>query len=151
MIMQLFKEQPAPSTEDVFHQTLVNIILTSQWASQRIKEALLPYHITQQQYNVLGILKRHYPSPCTINLLRSHILDKMSDTSRIIDRLIQKGYVSKNANSTDKRAVDILLSERGLGLLKKLEKEINLIKIIDSKLSLEETEQLNTLLNKFRI
>lgn len=148
--MELQKEIKNSKFENVFQQALVNVFFTYHWSSQKVKETLSPYDITQQQFNVLRILRGQHPTPCTINLLKSRILDKMSDTSRIVDRLVQKEYVRKNINEDDKRALDIVISEKGLKLLKKLDIEIDFSSFIRNNLSEEEAIKLNLLLDKFR-
>lgn len=148
--MQLQKEIKAKKFENIFQQALVNVIYTYHWSSQQVKEVLTPFDITQQQYNVLRILRGQYPSPCTVNLIKSRILDKMSDTSRIVDRLIQKGFVEKTINNYDKRAVDIIISDKGLSLLKKMDKDVDFSKFIAPNITTEEAEQLNFLLDKMR-
>lgn len=149
-MVQLQKEVKAAKFENIFQQALVNVIFTYHWSTQNVKEALSPFDITQQQYNVLRILRGQYPSPATVNLIKNRILDKMSDTSRIVDRLIQKGYVEKSVNNYDKRAVDIIISDKGLSLLKKMDKEIDFSSFIAPNLTQEEAEQLNVLLDKMR-
>jgi DNA-binding MarR family transcriptional regulator len=149
-MMQLKKQIKVPKFENEYQQTLANIFFTYHWENQKIKELLAPYEITQQQYNVLRILKNRYPSPSTINLIKSLTLDKMSDTSRIVERLIQKGFVDKTENSYDKRAVDIIIADKGLALLKKMDKSIDFSKLISSNITSEEAVQLNTLLEKLR-
>ena len=147
---QLQKEIQATKFENIFQQSLVNVIYTYHWNIQQVKQALKPFDITPQQFNVLRILRGQYPSPATVNLIKSRILDKMSDTSRIVDRLIQKDYVEKSANNHDKRAVDVIISNKGLALLKKLDKEIDLSAFISPNLTIEEATQLNFLLDKMR-
>lgn len=147
---QLQKEILASKFENVFQQSLVNVIYTYHWNIQQVKNALKPFDITAQQYNVLRILRGQYPSPATVNLIKARILDKMSDTSRIIDRLIQKGYVKKTTNNNDKRAVDVIIKEKGLTLLKKLDKEVDFSTFISPNLTSEEATQLNFLLDKMR-
>lgn len=147
---QLQKEILASKFENVFQQSLVNIIYTYHWNMQQVKEVLKPFDITAQQYNVLRILRGQYPSPATVNLIKSRILDKMSDTSRIIDRLIQKGFVKKTINSQDKRAVDVIINDKGLSLLKKLDQEVDFSKFISPNLTAAEATQLNLLLDKMR-
>jgi DNA-binding MarR family transcriptional regulator len=144
------KENKTPKVENIFQQALVNIILTYHWSSQRIKDLLAPYDITQQQFNVLRILRAQYPSPSTINLIKSRILDKMTDTSRIVDRLIYKGYLEKSANSYDKRAVDIIITDKGLALLKKMDKEVEFASLLSPNLTAKEAKQLSLLLDKMR-
>jgi DNA-binding MarR family transcriptional regulator len=136
--------------ENIHEQTVVNVIFTYHWSNQKIKEALNPYQITPQQYNVLRILKSQYPSPCTINLIRARILDKMSDTSRIVDRLLQKGLIEKKVNAYDRRAVDIVIADSGLALLKKVSKEVSYTNIVSDSLTEEEAKELNRLLDKLR-
>lgn len=149
-MVRLQKEVKASKFENIFQQVLVNVIFTYHWSTQNVKEVLEPFGITQQQYNVLRILRGQYPSPATVTLIKSRILVKMSDTSRIVHRLIQKGYVEKSINNCDKRAVDIIISDRGLSLLKKMDKDIDFSKFIIPNITQEEAEQLNILLNKMR-
>jgi DNA-binding MarR family transcriptional regulator len=78
------------------------------------------------------------------------MLDKMSDASRIVDRLVQKDLVFKKANGSDKRAVDILISTKGLELLDQMDKEVSISGIISSNLTEHEAAQLNVLLDKMR-
>lgn len=147
---QLQKEIKASKFENVFQQSLVNVIYTYHWNIQHVKEVLKPFDITSQQYNVLRILRGQFPNPATVNLIKSRILDKMSDTSRIVDRLIQKGYVEKSTNNQDKRAVDVIINEKGLSLLNKLDKEVDFSTFISPNLTAEEAVQLNFLLDKMR-
>lgn len=149
-MVQLQKEVKTAKFENIFQQALVNVMFTYHWSTQNVKEALAPFDITHQQFNVLRILRGQYPSPATVNLIKNRILDKMSDTSRIVDRLIQKGYVEKTINSYDKRAVDIIITTKGLALLKKMDKEIDFSSFIATNLTVEEAEQLNILLDKMR-
>jgi DNA-binding MarR family transcriptional regulator len=83
-------------------------------------------------------------------MIKERMLDKMSDASRITDRLIQKGLITRCTNKTDRRAVDIMISEKGLSLLKKLDSDMSAADIIKDNLSEAEAKQLNTLLDKFR-
>jgi DNA-binding MarR family transcriptional regulator len=149
-MVQLQKEVKTSKFENVFQQALVNVIFTYHWSNQKVKDILTPYDITTQQYNVLRILRGQYPSPATVNLIKNRILDKMSDTSRIVDRLIQKGFAEKSVNSYDKRAVDIIISDKGLALLKKMDKEIDFSQFIAPNITAGEAEQLNMLLDKMR-
>lgn len=148
--MQLQKEVKTTKFENTHQQALVNIIYTYSWVSQRVKEILTPYGITQQQYNVLRILRGQYPSPSTIGLIKNRILDKMSDTSRIVDRLVEKGYLEKTTNLRDKRAVDIVITDKALTLLRKLDKEVDFSALITQNITDDESKQLNILLDKFR-
>ncbi|WP_285057251.1 MarR family winged helix-turn-helix transcriptional regulator [Pedobacter ginsengisoli] len=148
--MQLQKETYTTQFESEHQQAIVNVLYTYSWCIDRLKQIIVPYEITTQQFNILRILRGQHPRPSTINLLRSRMLDKMSDASRIVDRLVQKGLVFKKANGSDKRAVDILISAKGLGLLDQMDKEVNISGIISSNLTEHEAAQLNVLLDKMR-
>lgn len=148
--MELQKEVRSSKFENVFQQALVNVFFTFHWSNQKVKEMLKPHNITQQQYNVLRILRGQHPEPCTLNLIKSRILDKVSDTSRIVDRLLQKGYIVKNVNGGDKRALDIMISQKGLELLKHLDCEVDFSTFIRPNMTEQEAMQLNVLLDKYR-
>ena len=98
----------------------INLIYTANWLNEKISTLLLRYDITQQQYNILRIL-RGSDVPLSTLQIRERMLDKMSDTSRIVDRLISKDLVQKNACLADKRLVDIILTEKGLSLINELD------------------------------
>jgi DNA-binding MarR family transcriptional regulator len=148
--MQLQKETYTAQFESEHQQAIVNVLYTYTWCIDQLKKVIVPYDITTQQFNILRILRGQYPEPSTINLLRSRMLDKMSDASRIVDRLVQKGLVFKKANGADKRAVDIVISDKGLDLLKIMDKEVSISNIVSSNLTPEEAGQLNLLLDKMR-
>lgn len=148
--MNLQKETKTKKFENIFQQSIVNVMFTYNWCNERVKQAVLPYDITAQQFNVLRILRGQYPNASTINLIKERMLDKMSDASRIVDRLKQKELVIKETNGTDRRAVDIMISDKGLSLLKKMDKSISLAAIVEPNLTSTEAEQLNVLLDKLR-
>ena len=148
--MQLQKETLTTRFESIHHQAIVNVWHTSNWCTERLKQTIVPFEVTTQQFNILRILRGQNPNPATINLLKSRMLDKMSDTSRIVDRLVQKGLVVKESNAVDKRAVDIKISDKGLELLELMDQEVSLSVIISSNLTEQEAITLNDLLDKMR-
>jgi len=132
------------------HQrAVVNLIYTSNWLRDHMKAVLKPYGITNQQYNVLRILKGA-KEPLSTSIIRERLLDKMADTSRLVDRLAQKGYVSKNQCPNDKRLVDIQLSKAGGELLKVVNKHVKSNNDVVLNLTQKEADQLSYLLDKAR-
>jgi DNA-binding MarR family transcriptional regulator len=127
----------------------INLIFTANWLNEKVGKILSTEKITQQQYNILRIL-RGSEAPLSTLKIRERMLDKMSDTSRIVDRLIAKELVEKSACQSDKRLVDITLSKKGWQLLEKLDQfdhQIDsLLKGIDEK----EANTLNQILDKLR-
>src|SRR5687767_14075837 len=106
-----------------YQKAVVNLIYTSNWMRERTSGIIEAEGITPQQFNILRILRGSHPMPLSTLQIRERMLDKMSDTSRIVDRLIAKGLVKKTTCSKDKRLVDVVITEKGQKLLKKIDAE----------------------------
>ncbi|MCB0503954.1 MAG: MarR family transcriptional regulator [Cyclobacteriaceae bacterium] len=129
----------------------VNLIYTSNWVQERQKSYFSKFGITQQQYNALRILRGNYPKPYSTSDIRERMLDKMSDASRIVERLVKKDLVVRKINKKDKRLVDVTISDSGLDLLEKIDKTIeNFVQRPFSNLTEKEQEILDSLLDKVR-
>lgn len=129
---------------------IVNLLLTGSWISFKSYEMLKPFQLTTQQYNVLRILRGQYPDPATINLLIDRMMDKMSNASRIVDRLEKKKLVERKLKAEDRRCVDVMITDKGIKLLEKIgerekDYENNLF-----NLTAKEAKVLNGLLDKLR-
>lgn len=148
--MELEKEIASTKFESNHHKAVINLLYTYGWVTNLLRKQFDKYQLTMQQYNILRILRGQYPQPATINLLKERMLDKMSDASRIVERLVQKGLVSRCTNERDRRAVDIMINEKGLEVLKTLDLELNINNILKNNLNDEEAIQLNILLDKMR-
>lgn len=131
------------------HKALVNILYTYGWELERIQKILSKENITHQQFNILRILRGSYPTPLSTLQIRERMLDKMSDTSRIVDRLILKEMATKAVSTRDKRLVDVIITEKGLDLLKRID-EVDIVSQIMTNVSEEEAEKLSNLLDKMR-
>ncbi|MFY7880016.1 MAG: MarR family winged helix-turn-helix transcriptional regulator [Lacibacter sp.] len=131
------------------HKSVVNLILTGNWVNEQMKKLIASTGITTQQYNILRILQGS-AKPLTILQIRERMLDKMSDTSRLVDRLIQKELVVKKVNKIDKRLVDIYISAKGKRFLSSLEKIASSIDDIARNLNQKEARLLNQLLDKVK-
>jgi DNA-binding MarR family transcriptional regulator len=144
--------------KDINHQhfqseaqkAMINLMYTHSWVTERIKEILAEESITMQQFNILRILRGSDPMPLSTLSIRERMLDKMSDTSRIVDRLLAKGLVDKKTCATDKRLVDVYITSEGKKLLEKLDNKSDAMNAIASKLSDSELEKLNELLDLLR-
>ncbi len=132
------------------HKAMINIMFTYGWILERIKMFLEKEDITHQQYNILRILRGSAPDPLSTLQIRERMIDKMSDTSRIVDRLIVKELVKKTTCPKDKRLVDVIITEKGQKLLKKLDAESDQMDQIMNQLTEKEGETLNLLLDKLR-
>ena len=133
------------------HQRVyINLFYTYGWLMEKIKQILGASDITPQQFNILRILRGSHPTPLSTLQIRERLLDKMSDTSRIVDRLLIKKLVVKKSNRLDKRLVDISITEQGLSLLLMLDERDKEMDSIVNNLSKEEAIQLSILLDKIR-
>jgi DNA-binding MarR family transcriptional regulator len=137
---------------NTYHKGLINLIYTAKQVSYKFVQSLKKHNITEQQYNVLRILRGFQAEgPLTIGFIKERMLDKHSDMSRIIDRLYEKGWVTREENPDDRRQKSIKITEKGLALLNEMyhcEKESD--KLL-SNLSPEEVAELNRLLDKIRM
>lgn len=147
--MKIEDEIKQPVFNDVFQKGLVNILYTAGWLGQRNALILKEYGITNPQFNVLRILRGQHPKPATVNLLIERMLDKTSNASRIVDKLELKKLVTRTVCPSNRRAVDIRITEAGLALLKEqdivLAREPHLRNLTEA-----EAIQLNDLLDKIR-
>ena len=148
--MEIGKEINSNKFENNHQKSIVNLIYTYGWITNLLKQQLKRYDITLQQYNVLRILRGQRPNPATINLIKERMLDKMSDASRIVDRLVQKELVDRTVNINDRRAVDILITNKGLDILSKLDGELLFDQILNEDFSNTDAGILSDLLDKMR-
>jgi DNA-binding MarR family transcriptional regulator len=132
-----------------FQKAGINIIYTFNWIGEKMKGVFDEHGLTSQQFNILRIL-RGAGKPLSTLQIRQRMLDKMSDTSRIVDRLILKGLVKKTICKTDKRLVDILITDKGKKLLTKLDEHQDELDGVMSNLTEAEAVTLNILLDKIR-
>jgi len=133
-----------------WQKATVNLIYTHNWVNGKFKKFLKSYGITHQQFNVLRILRGQFPEPISTSIIRKRMLDKMSDASRIVDRLCKKGLVERQTCPTDKRLVDVIINEEGLKLLSEIDMHQDKIDIAKNGLTEEEAALLSDLLDKMR-
>ncbi|MFL9482047.1 MarR family winged helix-turn-helix transcriptional regulator [Chitinophagaceae bacterium LWZ2-11] len=133
-----------------YQKAAINLIFSSGFLQERIKDFLEPFDITEQQFNILRILRGNNCCPLSTLQIRERMLDKMSDTSRMVDRLIKKELVEKKPCSADKRLVDVTISTKGLELLATIDEKEEEFDSFLNNLTLEEAHTLNNLLDKMR-
>lgn len=134
-----------------YHRVLVNLIYTSNWVSNSQTQLLKPFKLTLQQYNVLRILRGQYPSPIKVADITERMLDKMSNASRLVDKVVAKKLVVRTECPSDRRAVDVIITDKGLELLTKLDVlQTEWADLQRSKLSEEDATSLSHLLDHLR-
>jgi DNA-binding MarR family transcriptional regulator len=138
------------SFRNEFQKMGINLLFTANWLNEQIGKILSEEGVTQQQYNILRIL-RGSATPLSTLKIRERMLDKMSDTSRIVDRLIAKELVVKNTCEKDKRLVDITLSPKGLDLVDQLDQFNDRIDALLKGINASEAATMNQILDKIRM
>ncbi|MEA5459775.1 MarR family transcriptional regulator [Arcicella sp. LKC2W] len=148
--MSIEKDIQQNSFKSTYSKAVINIFYTNNWLTSLQMEIFKPFDLTPQQYNVLRILRGQYPEPITVIAIIERMLDKMSNASRLVDKLLAKELVIRKICPNDRRAVDVIITQKGLDLLAELD-------VLQQKweqqlhgLSECEANQLSFLLDKLR-
>jgi DNA-binding MarR family transcriptional regulator len=149
--MEIEKEirQQSPFSSE-YEKMVVNILFTSGWLDGINNGRLKPFGITTQQYNILRILRGQHPKPATVNMLIERMLDKSSNASRLVEKLRIKGYVSRSSSESDKRAVNVHITDKGLQMLNKIGESQKEFEKQFQTLTKTEAAQLSAMLDKLR-
>jgi DNA-binding MarR family transcriptional regulator len=148
--MKLEEEIAQRGFRDDFHKAGINLIHTYNWLTYQSEKHFKLHDITHQQFNVLRILRGQYPEKCNLKLVRSRMLDRMSDVSRIVEKLCKRGLIDRTECPADRRNVDLLITDSGLHLLQQMDYLDAEFSRIFSSLSQVEVQHLNSLLDKLR-
>lgn len=128
----------------------LNIIFTANWLEEITRTFLKPYDISSEQYNVLRILKGQHPKAYALQEIRDRMLNRWSNVSRLVEKLRQKGYLIRQPMKSNRRKVEIRITDEGLQFLEKLESLPIAGDAYEQALSDEQARQLSTLLDQFR-
>lgn len=148
IILNIAEEIQQKSFKSEHEKAFINLLFTASWISSKQIKFFKPFGLSPQQYNVLRILKGQYPNSINVSDVQSRMLDKMSNASRLIDKLLSRELVSREMCDNDRRRMDILITQKGLAVLKDIDAQKNIINIccVDE----DEAKILNELLDKFR-
>jgi DNA-binding MarR family transcriptional regulator len=133
-----------------YHRMVVNIMFTGNWVQKELSAQLRPFGLSLQQHNVLSILRGQHPNPSTLGLIQERMLDRMSNATRLVDKLVEKGLVDRCQCPENRRKVDIVITGAGLDLLQQTDALIRQIPGRYAHLSVEEAAVLSKLLDKVR-
>ncbi len=148
--MKIQEQLTEGNFENEQHRLRVNLLYSSYWLGDRISDFLKPHDITQQQFNILNILRSQHPNPVSTKDLREQMVINNSDTSRLLDRLIEKDLAWKRPCPHDGRLIQAFISDNGQKLLSLIDSDISNLDAVMDNLSEKETHVLNQLLNKMR-
>jgi len=133
-----------------YQKLVLNLMFTGSWVNALSVRGLKPFGLSPQQYNILRILRGQHPQVATIQLIKDRMLDKMSNVSRLVEKLRMKRMVERQTCSNDRRAVDVVITDKGLKLLAELDELEADWHAQLGALDEREAEQLNDLLDKLR-
>jgi len=134
-----------------YHRGIINLTYTLNQLNYQFLQFLKKHNVTQQQYNVLKVLRGfRSEAPVSIGFIKDRMLDKNSDVSRIVDKLYERGLVTRCEKSTDRRQKDVDISDKGLELLAAMDECEKKVDTLLSNLTEDEVKQLNNLLDKIR-
>lgn len=147
--MRIEEEIKQTRFRNIHQKAVINLIYTANWLQNKQLGFFKSFGITPHQFNILRILKGQHPNTISATEIKSRMLDKNSDVSRLLDRMEQKELIVKKTCPSDKRASDVFITNEGLQLLKSIDTEQ---KKLDNVLSLsdEEASRLSDLLDKAR-
>lgn len=136
--------------KDPYNKVFVNLLYTHSYLVTAQNSILKPYDLSLEQYNVLRILKGQKGVPTTVSSIQDRMLNKMSNASRLVEKLKNKEMVIRRECPKDRRQVDILITEKGLDVLASLAEQLASFNTNVINLSVEEVETMNELLDKLR-
>ena len=147
--MKIEEEIKQQKFRSAHQKAVINLLYTASWLQSKQQDFFKPFGITAQQFNILRILKGQHPKSISATEIKIRMLDKNSDVSRLLDRLLTKNLISKKTCPNDKRATDVSITQAGLDLLKTLENDQNELDGV-LRLDQEDAAHLSELLDKCR-
>lgn len=133
------------------HKIILNIMYTQNLISETFNEILKPYEISEEQYNVLRILRGQKGNPANMSMIQERMIARTSNTTRLVDKLLLKEYVTRKVCPENRRKIEVLITQKGLDILKQLDpKLLEHNRSLSKNLNDDEQQQLNTLLEKYR-
>lgn len=149
--MKLEEELKQTRFKDEYQRAMLNIIFTGSWLEVGTSHVLKQYDLSSQQFNVLRILRGSYPKPLNLLDIQERMMDRMSNATRLVEKLRQKSLLTRKQCDSNRRKVEIEITEKGLALLKELDPVMEKShKELTKKLTKEEANILNELLDKLR-
>ena len=132
--------------------TVVGLLKASSKAEDLLAKVLKPYEISLQQFNVLRILRGRKEKPANLSTIQKRMVHKNSNTTRLIDKLIEKFLVERKTCEENRRKIELIITLKGKSMLSELDLVIEKAETeILKPLDLEEQKSLRKLLNKINL
>lgn len=149
-LMSIEKDTKQKRSKNPYNQVTGNLLFTTRWILNKHAKILKPFNLTEQQYNVLKILRERHPEAASVKFILNGMVDQMSNASRLVDKLATKGLIQRAKSLDDFRSVDIFLNEKGFALMDELALVMNDYENSSCGLTESEVELFNSLLLKLR-
>ncbi|WP_413997796.1 MarR family winged helix-turn-helix transcriptional regulator [Flavobacterium sp. W1B] len=149
--MKIEDEIKSTVSLNISKKIILNVLYTQNVITEKFNEILKPFDISSEQYNVLRILRGQKGNPANMCMIQERMLAKTSNTTRLVDKLLLKNLVTRNVCPENRRKIEVLITQKGIEILTEIDpKVIEHENLFSRKLSAEELEQLNILLEKYR-
>ncbi len=148
--VEIEKEIQQRQFSNEFTKALINVMFTSSWFNHQMLQVLKPYGLSHEQFNILKILRGQSPNPATIKQIAERMIHRDTNVSRMVQKLHSRGLVRRYSCESDRRAVDIYITEPGLDLLRDCSKRVARLILELKSLNEGEALALNNLLDKMR-
>ena len=148
--MSIEKDIKQEKFNSEFEKVAINILFTGSWLYNLNAARLKKFEITPEQFNVLRILRGNYPKAMMLADITCRMIDKNSNATRLVEKLRLKGLVEREICEDNRRQVDISITDKGLDLLKKIDKQAEEWNVILDNITKTEAKELNRILDKLR-
>ncbi len=148
--MKIEDEIKQKAFNNEYQKAMINIVFTSGWLEYKQTHFFKQWGISPQQYNVLRILRGQNKNPITVASIQERMMDKMSNASRLVEKLKQKKLIDRKECKADRRQVDIKITDKGLNLLNEIDNYMNELEQIMKNITNDEAIELNRILDKLR-
>ena len=150
-MMEIEKVIKSTVSLDIAKKVILNFTYTQNVIGDKFHEILKPFDISREQYNVLRILRGQKGLPANMCVIQERMLSKNSNTTRLIDKLLLKKYVTREVCPDNRRKIEVLITQKGLDILRELDPIVlEHEQLFANNLTSGELEQLNSLLEKYR-
>lgn len=136
--------------ESLRQKAVINVLYTCRVLEESTEARLRPFDLTMPQFNILRILRGQKGKPATVKLLTERMLDKSSNASRLVDKLLEKNLANRVSCPNDRRAVEVTITQAGLDLLKAVDRELRQIDARHPDFTEEDASLLSDLLDRLR-
>lgn len=133
-----------------YRRLLTNLLFTNNWLNQQLMPFFKELGLTLQQHNVLAILRGQHPDPVCFGDIQNRMVDRNSNVTRLIDKLIEKGYVTRDICPSNRRMIEVRITEPGLRKLQQVDESFPKLFAKLQNLTQEEAVIISNLLDKLR-